>query len=160
MADDRYGAASNSPHGEEDRDRARRDERGGELRSWLGFANDDPPGQHGRGVQSWGQANEGGNWGSGAPDRGHYGPEHGFGGYQGDYSGGRGQGGFGGRGDWQGGRQSFSAQRNFGPEDRHYLDWRDRQIAELDRDYDEYCREHGEDFPASFDNWRRNRRTG
>ena len=85
MADHRY--ASNSPYGEEDRDRRPGPQEargafhraGGELRSWLGFANDDPPGQYGRGVQSWGQANEGGNWGSGKTGRNHYGPEHGFG---------------------------------------------------------------------------------
>jgi hypothetical protein len=173
MADDRTGArggyGSNSPYGDEDSDRQPgRTERGffgrtgNELRSWFGFGDDDPQGGYGRGTQSWGQANEGGNWGSGRrePDRSHYGPEHGFGGFQGDYGGGSGQGGFGGRGDWEGGRQSFSGSRNFGPEDQHYLSWRDRQIAELDRDYEEYCREHGRDFHSSFDSWRRNRRSG
>lgn len=177
MADDRYGAqaqASNSPHGEEDRDRHEggHEERGlfERARSWLGFGEDDPEGQYGRGTQSWGQANEGGNWGSGttAPERGHYGPEHGRGGFQGDYGGGRGQGGFGGRGDWEGGRQSFtSGSRSYrplelshGPMDDAYLSWRERQIAELDRDYEEYCRECGQDFHSSFESWRRNRRAG
>jgi hypothetical protein len=141
MADDRYGArggyASNSPDGPEDRDRSgARDERGffdrggNALRSWFGFGDDDPEGSYGRGVQSWGQANEGGNWGSGygAPDRGD--------------------------------RQSFSGGRSFGPQDQHYLSWRDRYIAELDRDYEEYCRECGQDFHSSFDSWRRNRQSG
>jgi hypothetical protein len=144
MADDRYGArggyASNSPDGPEDRDRSgARDERGffdrggNALRSWFGFGDDDPEGSYGRGVQSWGQANEGGNWGSGygAPDRG-------------------------GRQD---SRQGFSGGRSFGPQDQHYLSWRDRYIAELDRDYEEYCRECGQDFHSSFDSWRRNRRS-
>ena len=165
----RGGAATNSPYGPEDDDRAERPESisqhgapsrgGGELRSWLGFGNDDPPGEYGRGVQSWGQANEGGNWGSGQrrPDRGHYGPEHGHGGFQGDYGGGTGQGGFGGRGDWQDGRQSFTSGRAFGGQDEAYLSWRDRQIAQFDRDYEDYCREHSQDFGSSFDAWRRSR---
>lgn len=173
MADERSGrggTATNSPYGPEDDDRGERRESipqrgapsraGGELRSWFGFGNDDPRGEYGRGVQSWGQANEGGNWGSGQrrPDRGHYGPEHGQGGFQGDYGGGTGQGGFGGRGDWQGGRQSFTSGRPFGALDEAYLSWRDRQIAELDRDYQDYCRERGQDFGSSFEAWRRSRR--
>ena len=58
-------------------------------------------------------------------DRGEsrYGPEHGFGGFQGDYDGGRQQGGFGGYGDYAEGRRSFSAH----PDD-HYRSWRDRQM--------------------------------
>lgn len=82
----------------------------------------------------------------------HYGREHGFGGFQGDYSGGREQGGFGGYGDYSHGRRSFSPHR-----DDHYLSWRDRQIQELDRDYEEFCREREQDFHRDFDSWRRNR---
>ena len=113
------------------------------------------------GVQSWGQAQD-------EPGRGHYGaesggrytgqqrgygPEHDTGGYQGDYRGGQGQGGFGGRGDWEGGRQSFSGHHH----DPHYLDWRNRQIAEFDRDYDEYRRERQQDFHQDFSTWRQSR---
>jgi hypothetical protein len=110
----------------------------------------------------------------------HYGREHGTGGFQGDFGGGRNEGGFGGRGDWQGGRQNMSPreQRNndhigyndlggttggfgnqrFGstPHD-HYLSWRERQMAELDRDYQDYCREREQSFHQDFDSWRRSR---
>ncbi|HVM37971.1 MAG TPA: hypothetical protein VM265_06265 [Sphingomicrobium sp.] len=112
----------------------------------------------------------------------HYGREHGTGGFQGDYGGGRNEGGFGGRGDWQGGRQNMSpsgrAQRSedsFGYNDLggttggfgnqtfgstphdHYLRWRERQIAELDRDYQDYCREREQSFHQDFDSWRQSR---
>src|SRR3954466_3981424 len=63
----------------------------------------------------------------------HYGPEHGHGGFQGDYQGGREQGGFGGYGDYSRGRTSFTAHP-----DEHYLSWRDQHMREIDRDYDEY----------------------
>lgn len=82
----------------------------------------------------------------------HYGPEHGYGGFQGDYSGGRGQGGFGGAGDWQQSRQSFSSH----PDD-HYRSWREKQMQALDDDYREYCREREQQFHQEFDSWRRNR---
>ena len=40
----------------------------------------------------------------------------------------------------------------------HYRSWRDRQLAELDRDYDEYCRENERKFSSEFESWRQNRR--
>jgi hypothetical protein len=87
--------------------------------------------------------------------RSRYGPEHGYGGFQGDYSrSGREQGGFGGRGDWEQGRRSFSANQ-----DEHYRSWRDRHMAELDRDYDDYCREREQQFHRDFDDWRSRRRS-
>lgn len=81
-------------------------------------------------------------------DRGesHYGREHGYGGFQGDYSrGGRDQGGFG---DYSQGRRSYSAH----PDD-HYRSWRDRHMQELDRDYADYCRERENQFHRDFDSW-------
>ena len=183
---------SNSPYGDDDRQRSGgREERGfferagEEVRSWFG---DDQSRDQGRGAyggsgggaQSWGQAQD-------EPGRGHYGSEsggrytgqyqgygaeHGTGGFQGDYRGGQGQGGFGGRGDWEDGRQSFSSGsggqsrgnqsfngRSGHPMDDHYRSWRDRHIAELDRDYEDYCRENRQDFHSSFDGWRQNRRS-
>jgi hypothetical protein len=87
--------------------------------------------------------------------RSGYGREHGFGGFQGDYSrSGQSQGGFGGRGDWERGRTSFSAH----PDD-HYRSWRDKQVAALDRDYADYCREREQQFHSDFDEWRRRRRS-
>jgi hypothetical protein len=58
--------------------------------------------------------------------------------------------GFGGAGDFSQGRRSFSAH----PDD-HYRSWRDRHIGELDRDYQDYCRERELQFHRDFDDWRR-----
>ena len=41
--------------------------------------------------------------------------------------------------------------------DRHYQDWRKRQIDDLDRDYDEYRREHQSKFESDFGSWRERR---
>ncbi|MEA3003181.1 MAG: hypothetical protein QOH81_1969 [Sphingomonadales bacterium] len=38
--------------------------------------------------------------------------------------------------------------------DHAYSDWRDRQIAQLDRDYEEYRREHQDKFNREFGDWR------
>ena len=41
--------------------------------------------------------------------------------------------------------------------DPHYSEWRNRQIESLDRDYDEYRREHQSKFEQDFGNWRTKR---
>ena len=41
--------------------------------------------------------------------------------------------------------------------DDHYRSWRDRHMSELDRDYEEYCREREQQFHSDFDSWRRQR---
>jgi hypothetical protein len=41
--------------------------------------------------------------------------------------------------------------------DRHHHAWRQRQLDELDRDYDEYRRENRERFESDFGTWRQNR---
>jgi hypothetical protein len=43
--------------------------------------------------------------------------------------------------------------------DPHYREWRDRQIADLDRDYDEYRREHQSKFDREFGTWREKRQS-
>ena len=43
------------------------------------------------------------------------------------------------------------------PHDRHYGEWRQRQIDEIDRDYEEYRREHQSKFDSDFSNWRSTR---
>ncbi|MDQ3077625.1 MAG: DUF2171 domain-containing protein [Pseudomonadota bacterium] len=43
--------------------------------------------------------------------------------------------------------------------DRHYSEWRQRQIDELDRDYDDYRREHQSKFDSEFTGWRSTRQT-
>lgn len=42
--------------------------------------------------------------------------------------------------------------------DPHYSEWRRRQIEDLDRDYDEYRREHQSKFEQEFGGWREKRR--
>jgi hypothetical protein len=41
--------------------------------------------------------------------------------------------------------------------DRHYHEWRQRQLDELDRDYDQYCRERQNRFESDFGTWREGR---
>ncbi|QPQ56291.1 DUF2171 domain-containing protein [Allosphingosinicella flava] len=41
--------------------------------------------------------------------------------------------------------------------DPHYSEWRNRQISELDRDYEDYRREHQSRFEQEFGNWRSKR---
>ncbi len=41
--------------------------------------------------------------------------------------------------------------------ERHYTAWRQRQLNDLDRDYDQYCRERQERFESDFGAWRENR---
>lgn len=43
------------------------------------------------------------------------------------------------------------------PHDRHYNAWRQRRIEELDRDYDEFRREHQSKFEEEFGGWRQKR---
>ena len=69
------------------------------------------------------------------------------------------RGGVRGRGDAFGGssefgdnRRSFSAH----PDD-HYRSWRERHMSELDRDYQDYCREREQRFHQDFDAWRQQR---
>jgi hypothetical protein len=140
---DGYGSHGEIDPDREDRERARRE---GE-RDWRDRDRDwSERGSHERG--------RGFMFDSPDPGRGEsrYGPEHGFGGFQGDYEGGRQQGGFGGYGDYAEGRRSFSAH----PDD-HYRSWRDRQMEALDRDYEDYCREREQQFHRDFNAWRSRR---
>jgi hypothetical protein len=41
--------------------------------------------------------------------------------------------------------------------DPHYRNWRDRQLESLDRDYDDYRREHQSRFDTEFGSWRQTR---
>jgi len=60
--------------------------------------------------------------------------------------------GYGGRGF-----PSRSGQTGAGRHDDHYSMWRQRQIDEIDRDYDEYRREHQSQFEQEFGSWRSKR---
>jgi hypothetical protein len=89
-----------------------------------------------------------------------------------DYGQGSGYGGYGsaGYGGYGYGSRDESARRMdeyravYGSghaDDGHhsYHDWRDRQISSLDRDYDEYRREHQARFESDFSTWRQSRQT-
>ena len=43
--------------------------------------------------------------------------------------------------------------------DRHYDEWRSRQLEELDRDYEDYRREHQSRFESDFGSWRERRQS-
>ena len=55
-------------------------------------------------------------------------------------------------------RTSFAGSRERNPDDRdfdpHYRSWRDRHLGELDRDYDDFQREHQSRFENDFTSWR------
>jgi hypothetical protein len=53
-------------------------------------------------------------------------------------------------------RWSESSQQH-GIHDPHYHNWRRRQMEELDRDYDDYCRENQSRFESEFGSWRERR---
>lgn len=60
-----------------------------------------------------------------------------------------------GRSGFMGGSSSFGR----GAHDDHYSSWRQRQIEDLDRDYDEYRREHQSRFENEFSSFRTQRQT-
>ena len=62
---------------------------------------------------------------------------------------GQGSGPYGGRYD-----PRMSGAQGTGVHDPHYHEWRERQVAQLDRDYDEYRREHQQRFESEFHGWR------
>jgi hypothetical protein len=129
-------------------DRDRDEERGGFVRSSY------------RGVS--GEGRYGGTW-SGPPSEGGYARNEGFfaagGAPRGDFHEYRGN-------TWQERepqirnepqRSAFSSGGRSGEFDPHYHSWRQRQLDELDRDYDEYRREHQARFEDEFGSWRQRR---
>ncbi|MGN6154511.1 MAG: DUF2171 domain-containing protein [Sphingomicrobium sp.] len=67
-----------------------------------------------------------------------------------------------GRSDTQWGRDDYRNTSYAGSgrdSDRHYHSWRQRQLDELDNDYDRYNRERQERFENDFGTWRQNRMT-
>ena len=51
-------------------------------------------------------------------------------------------------------RNQYSGGGDRHPHDDHYQEWRQQQLAELDRDYHEYRSENREKFHSEFSNWR------
>jgi hypothetical protein len=79
----------------------------------------------------------------------------GYGGYEFGEGTDRGYGSSGfGRYDPEVERREFGGGR---ATDRNYQAWRQRQLDELDRDYDDYCRENQNRFESDFGTWRGNR---
>jgi hypothetical protein len=70
-------------------------------------------------------------------------------------------GGFGGAEAYGSGASRYAAirdqERGGDLHDPHYAEWRRRQIEDLDRDYDEYRREHQSKFESEFGSWRSKR---
>jgi hypothetical protein len=62
-----------------------------------------------------------------------------------------------GFGEYRGTLGGFGNQTFGSSEHDHYRNWRDREMAKLDRDYDDYCREREHQFNQDFDSWRRSR---
>jgi hypothetical protein len=56
------------------------------------------------------------------------------------------------------GREGYEG--SYAQHDDGYESFRQRHIAELDRDYSDWCREREQQFHSEFDNWRRQRRFG
>ena len=108
-----------------------------EVRSWFG----DEDGQRGRGGQGWSERS---SYGRG---------QSGFGGetYRSNRSGG---------GDHGGEAGSYFRREQSGTShfDENYRRWRDQEIAKLDREYEEYCRERQQRFESDFHGWRESRR--
>ncbi len=138
MAQGGYGRSSGSERGQ---DRGYGPSRGGgewrsmsdRDRSSFGDRSSSRGQDH---AQSWGEANRGQSNRDRGTDDGSLGYSSGM------------SGSLGG----------FGNQTSFGSgQDDHYRSWRDRQLAELDRDYDDYCREREQQFHSDFDSWRRSR---
>jgi len=51
----------------------------------------------------------------------------------------------------------FGNQRFASSQDELYRRWRDRQMEQLDREYEDYCRDCEQKFHQDFDSWRRSR---
>jgi hypothetical protein len=109
-----------------------------------GASRSDREWERGGHPQSWGEANRGqsGSWN---PDRDRNRDRD------------RDQESFGYGSAMGGTMGGFGNQTSGSSQDDHYRSWRDRQMSELDRDYDDYCRERQQKFHSDFDSWRRNR---
>lgn len=146
-------------------DRGFFDRAGDEVRSWFGdddasrrrekdgrYEDDDQP----RGESSYrGQPQSGPDRSRESYGQSRYGQS--YGGGSRTQSSGRQQSG---REPAQGQGQYGSSRYTQGGDDVHgYSNWRQRQIEQLDKDYDEYRREHQSQFDSQFHTWREKRTT-
>ena len=160
-AGDRYGSDQGRDfggHGDEERGFFER--AGDEIASWFGGEDDDRRRHDSeRGQDRWRERERGTSrstfGGMAQGGRSDYRP------MAGDYS--RSEQtmsrGGGSRFDGQERSQSWNRSSTSDIHDPHYHSWRDRQIEALDRDYDEYRREHQSRFENEFGSWREKRQS-
>ncbi|SFR85777.1 DUF2171 domain-containing protein [Sphingomonas jatrophae] len=172
---DRAGDEVRSWFGDEEAERRRRwDERNAERDyqrhyGQSGYGNSDYDRSR-YGQSSYGQS----SYGSFDSDRGRYGQadrgyeqgrDRSYGGNRDDRS-----QSYSDRGSYGAGSGGFGSQQSYGSTgndrgsssfggDSHYRSWRDRQMADLDRDYDDYRRENQSKFESEFGSWRQTRQT-
>jgi hypothetical protein len=151
-----------------DEDRGFFERAGDEVRSWFGDEeaerrrrmderyserDDDRWGGRGRDrdrERGWRGEGYGGSSGYGGSFGGY--TSTGYGRSSSDYGAGRGAGA---TGMWGLGAGNDRDEWGYDP----YRAWRQRQMTEFDRDYDEYRREHQSRFDQEFGSWRTNRQT-
>jgi hypothetical protein len=150
---DGYGIHGDFDDRDEHRDRQWRE------RSWRGHDDDwrsrDRGHDRDRGMMFGGSRDDwrerGSNWSDEGRGRwGAQGRERGGNDWFRDEMGSNRSRGFGSSGGRSEDRRSFSAH----PDD-HFRSWRDRHMSEIDRDYQDYCREREDQFHREFDDWRR-----
>ena len=170
-----YGGRDYGRGGQQDEDRGFFERAGDEIASWFG-GDDDDRHRHGnerghdrwRDQDRWSDQDRGSSRGSfggmaqgGSPSSSRYGAS---GGGMRDFD----RGGRQSQQSWdspRGGSREMSRGQMSGQMsgsssfDPHYHSWRERQIAELDRDYDEYRREHQSRFENEFGSWREKRQS-
>lgn len=153
-----------------DEDRGFLDRAGDEIRSWFrdeederrgrgSWDRDRDPGRGGRDRGEFGGMAQGGMRRSGDWGRGWGGQRSGRSGHAQSWGeANRGESGrSAGYGDFGGTLGGFGNQRFGSSLDDHYRRWRDKQIEQLDRDYQDYCRECEQKFRQDFESWRRSR---
>jgi hypothetical protein len=139
---ERAGDGIASWFGDDDRDDGRRERGGGHERGGWGSRDDHYDQQRYGGREAGGYRPMTGDYGRSERERG---------------------GGYGqsqmpwGRDDYRGTSYAGSGGGQGRPTDPHYHEWRQRQLDELDRDYQEYHRERQQLFENDFGSWRQTR---
>jgi hypothetical protein len=178
MADDRY--RDNSSGGGRRTSSIFSDDEGGQGRSggaWKpedygwGRGGGDRSAERGGGGRGFFERarDEVGNWLGGGDDsartsaeRSRYGHgQSGFGGehYRSNRSGADWEGGGGSGGGSSSAAYAGREQSNTSHFDENYRRWREQQIARLDQEYEEYCRERQQRFETDFHSWREARQS-
>lgn len=147
-----YGPRERTPADYDYDDRGFFDRAGDEVRSWFG---DEEAERRRRLDERYAQdeyeRSRGSGYGRGTAH--DVGAASAYGWSSPDYGAGRGAGA---TGNW--GLGAGHDRSDWG-HDPSYRSWRERQIADLDRDYADYRREHQNRFDSEFAGWRRNRLT-